>query len=269
MLDFPPAKINLGLRVVRRREDGYHDLLTVFYPIPLNDVLEILPSAEFSFQTFGLAIPGDPYDNLVVKSWKLLKEMRDIPPVSIYLMKNIPMGAGLGGGSSDAAFALRMLNQLFELNLSEEEMLALALQLGSDCPFFLHPRPCAASGRGEILQPLDFSLKDVYLVLVKPDIHISTREAYKHVKPCENPHPAEILKQPPETWKEALVNDFEAWALQAYPELHQIKQSLYDSGAFYASITGSGSAFYGLFHHAPVIAEGLKAYRPRILKLGY
>lgn len=269
MIDFPPAKINLGLRVIRRREDGYHDLFTVFYPIPLHDVLEILPSDKFSFQSYGLAIPGEASDNLVVKAWQLLHATRGIPPVSIHLMKNIPMGAGLGGGSSDAAFALRMLNQLFDLQLPAEEMWALALQLGSDCPFFLNPKPSAASGRGEVLQPFDFSLKDKYLVLVKPEIHVSTREAYGHIQPQENPHPAEILRQPPETWKEVLVNDFEAWALQAYPELRQIKKSLYDSGAFYASMTGSGSAFYGLFHHVPVIAEGLKAYQPRILKLGH
>ncbi|MGC8864833.1 MAG: 4-(cytidine 5'-diphospho)-2-C-methyl-D-erythritol kinase [Bacteroidales bacterium] len=267
MIDFPPAKINLGLRVIRRRDDGYHDLFTVFYPIPWHDVLEILPSDGFSFHSYGLVIPGEASDNLVVKAWQLLHATRGIPPVSIHLMKNIPMGAGLGGGSSDAAYALRMLDQLFELHISAEEMKVLALQLGSDCPFFLHPQPCSASGRGEVLQPLDFSLKDHFLVMVKPEIHISTRDAYGNIQPCVNPHPAEILRQPKETWREALVNDFEAWALQAYPELIALKQALYDSGAFYASMSGSGSAFYGLFDIYPALSEKIMLYKPRILRL--
>lgn len=269
MIDFPPAKINLGLRVIRRRPDGYHDLLTVFYPIPLYDVLEILPAREFKFQSYGIPIPGRSEENLVVKAWQMLHELKGIPAVEIHLLKNIPMGAGLGGGSSDAAFTLRMLNTMFELNLSDHELKTLALQIGSDCPFFIAPCPSAASGRGEELQKADFSLRGKFLALVKPNIHISTREAYLNIQPTLHPHPLEILRKPRHTWQEELVNDFESWAIQTWPELGQIKETLHAAGAFYASMTGSGSAFYGLFEQEPTLPDDLRKYFCRVMMLTF
>lgn len=269
MIEFPPAKINLGLRVIRRRTDGYHDLFTVFYPIPLRDSLEILPNDEFKFFSYGFSIPGRPEENLVVKAWQVLHRFKKIPPVEIHLLKNIPMGAGLGGGSSDAAFTLQMLNRMFKLGLAPDELEEIALSLGSDCPFFLTHQPCAASGRGEELQPISFSIQGKYLLLVKPDIHISSAEAYRNVHPEMHLHPAEILKQPIDTWKEQLVNDFEEWAFKAYPILKQIKDELYSAGAIYASMTGSGSAFYGIFEHEPHIPDSLKSYFYRILWLPF
>ncbi|NLH51287.1 MAG: 4-(cytidine 5'-diphospho)-2-C-methyl-D-erythritol kinase [Bacteroidales bacterium] len=269
MIEFPPAKINLGLRVIKRRTDGYHDLFTVFYPIPLCDSLEILHSDKFQFYSYGISIPGRPEDNLVVKAWQVLHQLKKIPRVEIHLLKNIPMGAGLGGGSSDAALTLQMLNSMFELGLAPDELKEIALSLGSDCPFFLHSQPCAATGRGEELQPIELSLRGKYLLLVKPDIHISTAEAYKNVYPELRPHPAEILRQPIASWKEQLVNDFEPWALAAYPLLQQIKNELYSSGALYASMTGSGSAFYGIFEQEPQIPDPLKSHFIRVLRLTF
>jgi 4-diphosphocytidyl-2-C-methyl-D-erythritol kinase len=269
MIEFPPAKINLGLRVIKRRTDGYHDLFTVFYPIPLCDSLEILPSNEFRFFSYGISIPGKPEENLVVKAWQVLHQLKKIPPVEIHLLKNIPMGAGLGGGSSDAAFTLQMLNTMFELGLAPDELKEIALSLGSDCPFFLHSQPCAATGRGEELQPIRFSLQGKYLLLIKPDVHISTAEAYRNVHPEMHLHPAEILRQPIETWKEQLVNDFEEWALKAYPILKQIKIELYSAGALYASMTGSGAAFYGIFEQEPQIPAPLKSDFTRVLRLPF
>ncbi len=267
MIDFPPAKINLGLRVIRRRSDGYHDLLTVFYPIPLCDAIEIVIAQSLKLHTYGRAIPGQPGENLVVKAWQLLHQKKGIPPVAIHLLKNIPMGAGLGGGSSDGVFALRLLNQLFHLDLTYEHMHAMALQLGSDCPFFVNPRPCAASGRGEVLEPIHISLRGKFLLLVKPDVHINTREAYQNVIPALQTHPMEVLNRPSTFWKDELVNDFESWAVSAYPELGRLKESLYNTGAFYASMTGSGSAFYGLFEQKPDIPEVLKQYPHWLLQL--
>ena len=255
MVLFPPAKINLGLRILRKRSDGYHDLSTVFYPIGLTDVLEILPGTgtESELRVTGIVPPGGPDDNLCIKAWKLLKaDFPQLPPVYLHLHKNIPTGAGLGGGSADGAFALRGLNEKYNLGLSRAQLITYAAQLGSDCPFFIYNEPCSGEGRGEILSPLSLSLKGYHLVLVNPGIHISTKEAFAGVVPNQEVRPvAEILAQPIEQWQGELINDFEASIFPNHPEIARIKQQLIDAGAVYASMSGSGSTVYGIFKQDP------------------
>lgn len=261
MLNFPNCKINLGLNIVAKRADGYHDLETVFYPIPFCDALEIIEDKTdtgkdvpgINFNTSGLAIPGSSDNNLCIKAYRLLqKDFPDIPPIQMHLHKTIPMGAGLGGGSSDGAFTLQLLNKKFELELDDERLSRYALQLGSDSPFFILNKPCYATGRGEQLQPLDLELKGYTLVLVNPGIHVATAAAFAAIRPQQ---PAlnckTIVRQPIDTWKDALINDFEAGVFALYPELAGIKTALYHSGAVYASMTGTGSTIYGLFANPP------------------
>lgn len=251
MVFFPNCKINLGLTILRRRADGYHDLDTGFYPLPLRDVLEVLPSAdgELHFTPSGLAIPGDPGGNLCLKAYHLLKtDFPDLPPVDIHLYKHIPMGAGLGGGSSDGAFMLVALNRLFGLGLGNDRLLAYAARLGSDCPFFILNRPCLGAGRGEQLQPLALDLSGYSFALVHPGVHISTAWAFSACTPRPDAKPVEaVLCEPIERWAGLLVNDFEAPILAAHPPLRLIKDALYAEGAIYASMTGSGSSFFGIF----------------------
>lgn len=252
MIIFPQAKINLGLKVLRKREDGYHDLSTIMYPIPLHDVLEILPASAFEFRQTGLEIKGDEKENLIVKAYELLKEKYSIPPAYIHLRKEIPMGAGLGGGSSDAANALVGLNELFQLGLSNEKLEELAVQLGSDCPFFIRSIPQYAKGRGEILTPLDLDLSGYYLVLVNPGIHVGTREAYSGIIPSDAGYdPQHVIKESIRTWKKDLVNDFEESVFDLHPALNLIKGELYYQGAIYASMSGSGSTIFGIFKDKP------------------
>lgn len=249
MITFPNAKINLGLDVVEKRPDGYHNLETVFYPIPLHDILEITRSEEFSFTMYNAKFEGSDNDNLVVKAYNLLAEQYEMPKVSILLYKNIPTGAGMGGGSADAAFALKMLNEIAGLNLSDEKLEEYAARLGADCAFFIKNKPAYATGIGNILAPIDCDLTGNYMVVVKPDIHISTKEAYSLVNP-EHPQNAlaDIIKKPLEEWKDLMKNDFEKSVFAKYPSVREIKEKLYDSGALYASMSGSGSAFYGIFN---------------------
>jgi len=210
MICFPNCKINLGLHILRKLPDGYHELETVFYPLELRDILEIIPSktGETTLSVTGLTLPGDTRDNLCIRAWKLLSGKLGIPPVSIFLHKIIPAGAGLGGGSSDAAYTLSLLNDMFSLKLSEKDLGDLALELGMDCPFFLLNAPAIATGKGEILNPLRLNLKGMKVVLIKPDIHISTAEAYANVKPKQGRKTIqEILLNPVEEWKNLLVND--------------------------------------------------------------
>jgi 4-diphosphocytidyl-2-C-methyl-D-erythritol kinase len=253
MILFPPAKINLGLRILRKRSDGYHDLDTCFYLIGLTDVLEILPAAEMSLNVTGIVPPGNPDDNLCVKAWHLLKaDFPSLPTVYMHLHKNIPTGAGLGGGSADGAYALRGLNEKFKLGLSREQLIEYAVQLGSDCPFFIHDTPCIGSGRGELLQPIDLSLKSYHILLINPGIHISTKEAFAGTTPIEDRKPIrEIIAQPIESWQEELMNDFESSIFPNHPEIARIKQQLIDAGAVYASMSGSGSTVYGIFKGEP------------------
>lgn len=249
MISFPPCKINLGLNVLSKRSDGYHNLETCFYPIPLTDALEIVPADAVSFNLSGNAIPGDAADNLCLKAYRLLQKDFALPPVAIFLHKVIPSGAGLGGGSSDGAHTLRLLNHIFNLKLTAEKLKAYALQLGSDCPFFIEDKPMLGTGRGEILTEISVQLSGKFLVLVKPDIHVSTAEAYGGVTPAV---PSVRIKNtletlPVSTWKEVLVNDFEKSVFAKHPHIGAIKDNLYEHGALYASMSGSGSSVFGIF----------------------
>jgi 4-diphosphocytidyl-2-C-methyl-D-erythritol kinase len=249
MVTFPNAKINLGLNVVERRQDGYHNIETVFYPIALTDVLEVLPGDAFYFDASGLHIDSEPEENLVVKAYHLLKHKYDLPPVKIHLHKVIPFGAGLGGGSSNAAFLLTMLNQIFDIGLSAGQLSNLALALGADCPFFIENRPAFATGIGNELTPIEIDLSNYHFVLVKPPIGVNTAHAYHAITPLRPKISVkEIVAAPISTWKGNLVNDFEQPVFKMFPEIEIIKQQLYDLGAIYASMSGSGSAVFAFFN---------------------
>ena len=252
MICFPNAKINLGLHITAKRKDGYHDIETCMVPVPLYDALEVVVDKKTVFDVSGLAIPGDEKENLILKALKLLrKDFNDLPPVNIHLLKKIPMGAGLGGGSADAAFALTLMNRLFDLHLENWFLEDYAAQLGSDCAFFIENTPKIATGRGEVLEPIEVNLKGDHLILVKPPIHIGTKEAYAGVKPqIPKSNLREILKDK-SLWKKQLVNDFEESIFPSYPELADIKNQLYDMGAYYAAMSGSGSTVFGLFGEVP------------------
>ncbi|WP_339794362.1 4-(cytidine 5'-diphospho)-2-C-methyl-D-erythritol kinase [uncultured Imperialibacter sp.] len=252
MITFPNAKINLGLQILRKRPDGYHDISSLFLPIPLQDVLEIVEAKSLSFTSSGLPIPGSSDDNLCLKAYHLLKKDFELPPISIHLYKAIPMGAGLGGGSADGAFMLVMLNEKFGLGLSNTQLEDYAAQLGSDCPFFVKNEAAIASGRGTELSSFPVNLKGNYLLLVFPGIHIGTREAYAGVKPNDQQKTiTEILSVPVSSWKDMLINDFEQSVFPNHPSLGEIKEKLYADGAVYASMTGSGSTMYGIFEGKP------------------
>ena len=246
MILYPNAKINLGLNVLRKRSDGYHDIETLFYPVPeCCDILELVPADSFRMHVYNADIAGE---NLCEKAWRLMNGRFGIPSVEIHLYKKIPMGAGLGGGSSDAAFTLAGLNALFGLNLPKEALAALAAQLGSDCAFFIYNRPMMARGRGEILAPLAFSLEGRTLRLYPQEVFVSTREAYAGITPHEPQLRIEsVVRRPVEEWKGLLVNDFEESVFARHPELAAVKQALYDEGALYAAMSGSGSALYARF----------------------
>lgn len=255
MIVYPNAKINIGLNVVEKRPDGYHNLETVFYPIGLQDILEIkvldegnVPECGYKLKITGTILDGSPEDNLVVRAFKMLKNDFNLPPVSIGLYKHIPTGAGLGGGSSDAAFTIKTLNKRFDLRLTDEQMEDYCTRLGADCPFFIKDTPVFATGIGNEFHPVSFSLKGKHLVLVKPDIFVSTKDAYAkvNVRRPDTPLP-ELLAQPLETWKDTIINDFERSVFSKYPEIAAIKDSMYDIGAVYASMSGSGSSVFGIF----------------------
>ncbi len=254
MIVFPPCKINLGLHVLRKRPDGYHDLDTVFYPVPWTDVLEIIRADHLAFTASGETIPGADHDNLCVRAYHLVNDDYDLPPVHIHLHKIIPTGAGLGGGSADAAYTLRLLKTLFDLPLTHEQMQRYAATLGSDCPFFVSDVPMRGQGRGEVLTPTKAFLKGKYLVLVKPDIHVSTAEAYRGVKPMDaRPSVVEVLAQPLARWRETLVNDFERSVFETHPAIAALKLRMYAAGAVYAAMSGSGASVFGVFDQVPVI----------------
>jgi len=247
---FPNCKINIGLNVIRKRTDGYHDLETVFYPVAVKDALEIIRSTELNFQLTGLPVNGPIDNNLCVKAYHLLKkDFPDLPPVNIHLHKVIPMGAGLGGGSADGAFMLFMLNKKFQLNLSEEKLISYALELGSDCPFFIINKPCFATGRGENLSLVSLDLSAFKLVLVNPGIHVSTKEAFSKLSPAvPTKSIQQIIQQPIESWKDELKNDFEETVFQLHSAIQNIKEHLYVKGAIYAAMTGTGSTVFGIFN---------------------
>jgi len=254
MICFPSCKINLGLRITQKRADGFHALETVFFPISIKDALEIIiepdtNAAPITFTSSGLAINGDPSDNLCFKAYGLLKkDYPTIPNIKMHLHKTIPMGAGLGGGSSDGAFTLVALNQLLNLQIPEQALLDYALQLGSDCPFFIINTPAFATGRGEILKPINVNLNGYSIVIVNPGIAISTKLAFSLITPkVPDTNMEAIICEPVTSWKEKLINDFEQPIFNSFPELANIKETLYQKGAVYASMTGTGSTVYGIF----------------------
>ena len=261
MILFPPAKINLGLRIVQKRADGYHNLETGLFPVPWRDALEVIRSDTFSFQTSGLPIPGAPENNLCVRAYHLLQQDFDLPPVAVHLHKVIPMGAGLGGGSSDAASLLMLLNDLFELSLATSVLQTYAARLGSDCPFFVDPRPRLASGTGTTLEDLPLDLSGQHLLIVYPKVSVSTADAYARVVPRQpDSDLRNLLTQPVEAWKDQVVNDFEVSVFQQHPMLADIKEQLCHTGATYASLSGSGSALYGLFDEPVELLAGWEEY---------
>lgn len=265
MITFPCAKINLGLNVVAKRQDGYHDLETVFYPIPVTDALEVhrmhqdFPLKEnYDICITGAEVAGNPADNLVVKAYNLIAQHYDIPRVHIHLYKGIPMQAGLGGGSSDAAYMIRLLDEYFKLNMGNREMERYAAKLGADCAFFITAEPAYATGIGDELQPIGSEddcknyLEDYWIALVKPSVAVSTKEAYAGITPRKTKKSCrEIVLQPIETWREELTNDFEESIFPKYPVLSDIKNKLYDLGALYAAMSGSGSTIYGIYKNKP------------------
>ncbi len=265
MIQFPNCKINLGLSILAKRADGYHELETVFYPIAISDALEILPAANLTMTQSGIAVPGDPAQNLCLKAYHLLKkDFPTLPAVQMHLHKNIPMGAGLGGGSSDGTAALIILNQQFSLGLNDQQLIDYASQLGSDCPFFVYNKACHATGRGEVLTPIHLDLSNYQFLLVHPGVHIATAWAFQQLKPHSKSESIQaIIEKPITDWKNYLINDFEAPVFKAEPKLLVIKDQLYQLGAIYASMSGSGSSLFGIFpkdhfNQAPSIEHALR-----------
>lgn len=264
MIEHPCAKINLGLNIVSKRSDGYHNLETVFYPVMLNDQIEIelsgeadRPFSDCEITIEGLDIEGNPQDNLIVKAYRILNDRYGaLPSVRVRLKKNIPTQAGLGGGSADCAYTIRMLDSIFKLNISQADMITLAAEMGADCAFFISPVPAFASGIGDKLYPVSLDLTRYDIVIVKPDVKISTKEAFANIAPKQPDKCCrDVVKQPVETWREDLFNDFEPSVFSAYPCIADIKDKLYRRGAVYASMSGSGSAVFGIFDYVP---EGMK-----------
>jgi len=262
---FPNAKINIGLNITEKRSDGYHNLETIFYPIGLKDELFVDKSERITknktdcfLQEFGVEVTNNPERNLVIKALRLLQEEFDIQQVDIHLRKNIPLGAGLGGGSSDAAHMLIALNDLFDLKLTVNELEKYAVKIGADCPFFIKNTAVFATGIGNIFQPIDINLSGYYFVLVKPDVHVTTADAYSSIVPKK----AEIslietIKQPVSAWRDLIFNDFEPVVFKKYPIIYEVKSTLYKMGAEFAIMSGSGSSVYGLFKELP---ESLKMF---------
>lgn len=274
MLTFPNCKINLGLRILNQRADGYHNLISVFYPVQWCDALEFKESEVFSFESEGLKIDGAAQDNMCVKAYTLMQKLYALPPVKIILLKNIPMGAGLGGGSADGAFMLKMMNEYFELKLSDIVLKSYALELGSDCPFFIDNKPTLVTGKGELLEPIGIDLSDFYAVIVYPEIPINTAGAFREyakipnrIDPDAVANLMELYKLPLDKWKDVLVNDFEPVVVKQHPEIEKIKTQLYDAGACYASMSGSGSAVFGIFKEQPAEIASFRKYRNLSVKL--
>ncbi|TAJ14165.1 4-(cytidine 5'-diphospho)-2-C-methyl-D-erythritol kinase [Marinilabiliaceae bacterium JC017] len=256
MICFPNAKINLGLNIINKRSDGYHNIETVFLPIGLRDVLEVVHNCEgkqdYTWGNTGIVVDTPPENNICIKALRLMQQEVALSPIQIHLHKHIPFGAGLGGGSADAAFMLKLLNDFFELSLSNEKLKEMAVKLGADCSFFVDNMPAYATGIGEIMEPVTLNLEGYHLVLIVPDIHVSTPEAYSLVVP-KKPDVCvkDSIKRPVEEWKDSIKNDFEISVFSKYPAIAELKQMLYDKGAVYASMSGSGSSVYGIFREEP------------------
>ena len=266
MIFFPNAKINIGLNITGRRTDGYHNLETVFYPIKINDVLEVVESDTLSFESSGLDIPGSAADNLCLKGYHLLKKDHDLPPIKIHLHKHIPIGAGLGGGSADAAFFLRLLNQKFNLGLDNEGLADYARQLGADCAFFIENKPVFAFEKGDRFEPVGFDLSAYTIALVMPPVQVSTSEAYRGVKPAVPMHHLkEVVQLPVAQWRHFIKNDFEESIFKNHSSIRGVKAALYEAGALYASMSGSGSSIFGIFDKTPdlsALAQANQVFYP-------
>ncbi|HEY9113317.1 MAG TPA: 4-(cytidine 5'-diphospho)-2-C-methyl-D-erythritol kinase [Bacteroidales bacterium] len=264
MICFPNAKINLGLQVIEKSHDNFHNIASVIVPVNWLDVLEFQESVQFNLTVYGINRKWKAEENLVTKAWQLLKNRFNIPPLEIHLLKSIPVGSGLGGGSADAAFFIKEINEKFELNLSSAELINLASELGSDCAFFIENRPAFISGRGNVVEAIELNLKKYFLFIVKPDFAVSTGDAYQHIQARK---PAvglkEIILQPIDSWRNNLKNDFEDLVFEHYPELGIIKEKFYEHGAIYASMSGSGSAIYGIFENELNFPPFFKKYNKR------
>lgn len=257
MVVFPNAKLNLGLFITEKRGDGFHNLESLFVPIPLADILEILPAHAFQLTVTGLSFSGDYTDNIVYKAWKLLNERHNCPPVRVFLRKIIPNGAGMGGGSSNGAFMLQALNDLFQLQIDRDVLLNYAAQLGSDCPFFLYNKPMLVKGRGEMLTEINFELESCWLVLVKPTISISTKEAFSGISPKASTMDWNTFITNPEANWSCLRNDFEASVFPNHTALGEIKKILQEYNPFFCAMTGTGSTLFALYEKEPHISEAL------------
>lgn len=256
MIAFPNAKINVGLNIVKKRSDGYHDLETVFYPVMIKDVLEVVEARELSFSSTGIAVPGKPEDNICLKAYYLILKDFKVPPVKIHLHKNIPIGAGLGGGSSDASFFIKLMNDKFALGLSNEKMENYASQLGADCAFFIRNQPVYASGKGDQFENIHLDLSRYFIVLVMPGIHVPTSAAFNGISPSPSTkNLKDLIKSDVTEWENSVVNDFEPGIMRQYPKIRTIKDYLYYSGALYASMSGSGSSVYGIFESPVKLME--------------
>lgn len=259
MVVFPNAKINIGLKVTGKRSDGFHNIESVFYPIPIFDALEAVPGNSLTFDCEDSHLEEDPDANTVLKAYELLKRYRELKPIHFFLLKNIPQAAGLGGGSADATFTLSLLNNLLNLDLSQDELVAISQEVGSDCPFFLSNQPQMVTGRGEHLKPIDISLSGYHFAVIHPAISISTKTAYQQIQPKQPEEPLnKLIQYPIKDWPEMIGNDFEQYVVEAYPEIKALKSSLYEAGAYYASLTGSGSAVYGIFEEAPSLGKSIE-----------
>lgn len=249
MIVFPNGKINIGLNIIAKRTDGFHDLESVFYPVPIRDVLELVPADQFRFTTYGLPVPGKKEENLCVRAHKSIQKLfPDLDEIEINLFKNIPLGAGLGGGSSDGAYTLKLLNQYYGLNLSNEQLQKLASGLGSDCAFFIENKPAWIRGKGEMIETIDFDLSPFSIMLVHPGIHIDSGRAFSQIVPkAPEKRILDLVKQPIREWKSSVINDFELPVFKEFPILASIKNRMYEEGALYASMTGSGSTIYAIF----------------------
>lgn len=256
MLIFPNAKINIGLNIINRRPDGYHNLETIFYPVMIKDALEVVVADKLSFESSGLEIPGRVEDNLCIKGYHLVRKDFDLPPVKIHLHKHIPIGAGLGGGSADAAFFIRLLNQKFDLGMPDGQMLGYARQLGADCAFFIQNKPVFAFDRGDEFEPIKLDLSNYKIVVVMPPVHVSTSEAYGGVKPAAVDRSLmELIDEPVAEWKNFVKNDFEVSVFKNHPIIRGVKAALYEAGAVYASMSGSGASVFGIFDAIPDLRE--------------
>lgn len=262
MICFPGVKINIGLSVLNKRCDGYHNIKSIFYPVTAySDCIEIIKADSFKFMKSGVPISGNDKDNLCYKAYEILKKDLYLPDVSIRLLKRIPSGAGLGGGSSNASSTLKLLNELFEMNLSDSALINYAANLGSDCPFFILNQPAYITGKGNIIEPIKLDLKGYYLTIINPGFSISTRQAYENIiLSYKKVDLKSAIQQPVNKWKDLIVNEFEKFAFANHPGLSEIKKSLYNSGALYSSMTGSGSSVYAISDFLLNLPSPLKKY---------